>query len=148
MKVIYCCQTGALASVVAAAIHLGRLPVELPATVQELDNLAHFHGQSVYRGSLAYMGVDGRNHRIYAMEVENDKHLVTRIAESFAGLYGIPPQEMRLVDVERLSGSWLEMVARLLGMLGITKLQKKIILRIIQKNYSSIVDQVKKVLAD
>ena len=88
MKVIYCCQTGALASVVAAAIHLGRLPVELPATVQELDNLAHFHGQSVYRGSLAYMGVDGRNHRIYAMEVENDKHLLPGSRKALRGCTG------------------------------------------------------------
>lgn len=68
MHVIYHCYGSAHSSVTAAAIHLGRLPVERRASVQEILSLADFDLTETWQiGTLFFKGVDSAGHTIYAV---------------------------------------------------------------------------------
>ncbi|SCY17468.1 DUF3189 family protein [Alkaliphilus peptidifermentans] len=82
MHIIYHCVGGAHSSVVAATIHLNRLPLDKKPTVSDLLNIPYYDTITVRdRGKIIYRGTDERGHKIYTMGRQFVPHLVVPVVE-------------------------------------------------------------------
>ncbi|KAB3535938.1 DUF3189 family protein [Alkaliphilus pronyensis] len=82
MHVIYHCVGGAHSSVVAATIHLNRLPVDKKPTVGDLLNIPYYDTLTVRdRGKIIYRGTDERGNKIYTMGRQFVPHLVVPVVK-------------------------------------------------------------------
>ncbi len=82
MHVVYHCVGGAHSSVVAAAIHLKRLPTDKIPTVEDLLNISYFDAMTIKdRGKIIYRGTDEFGNRIYTMSRQFVPHLVIPVIE-------------------------------------------------------------------
>ncbi len=82
MHVIYHCVGGAHSSVVAAAIHLKRLPIDKIPALEDLLNISYFDAMTIKdRGKIIYRGTDGDGNRIYTMSRQFVPHLVIPVIE-------------------------------------------------------------------
>lgn len=89
MKIIYHCYGSAHSSIVAAAIHLNKLPSERNPTYQEImkvDDFDRARDDSI--GHLYYRGSDRQGNEIYTMGMGRETNLVKNSILSLVDLYG------------------------------------------------------------
>ena len=103
-KLVYVCYGSAHSSIVAANLHLGRLPLHRQALPNEVLAAPHFDELPHSRvGTLLNMGQDGWGHRIYALGLGPCREALGRGVKDLAESLGAPPGSLVLVDA--LSGS-------------------------------------------
>ncbi len=99
MKIIYCCYGSAHSSVIAAAIHLRKLPWDRLPTLAELVKQERFdRTENREIGTPFFMGRDGEGNEIYALGLGPDKVMIRRTIASLIKILAYPPREILLVD--------------------------------------------------
>ncbi|MGE5589994.1 MAG: DUF3189 family protein [Bacillota bacterium] len=103
-KVVYVCYGSAHSSIVAASLHLGRLPLHRRALPAEVLAAPHFDELPHSRvGTLLEMGRDARGHRVYVLGLGPYRQALSRCLQDLAASLGAPPGSLLVVDA--LSGS-------------------------------------------
>lgn len=123
MKVIYHCYGGSHSSVVAAAVHLGLLPVDRVPTRDELLKLDYFDRmEREEHGSFRFIGEDESGNQVYVLGIEGLGDVLMRAFEGFARLYEVEENQYLFVDtlsqvnLKMRIGGWL---SRSLGLVVI-----------------------------
>ena len=92
MKIIYCCYGSAHSSVIAAAIHLRKLPWDRLPTLAELVKQERFdRTENREIGTPFFMGRDGEGNEIYALGLGPDKVMIRRTIASLIKILAYPP---------------------------------------------------------
>lgn len=99
VKIVYHCYGGAHSSVVAAGIHLGRVPTDRIPTAQELQRIPLFDGPvGKDHGLIRFMGRDEFGNDIYTLGRRNAGKQIERVLHGLAELVG-GPKDLVMVDV-------------------------------------------------
>lgn len=89
MRVVYYCFGSAHSSVVASAIHLGRLPMESKPTMSQLLAIADFdRTQSEMIGLLHLQGIDDEGNEVYTLGVGSEQELVIQSVKGMINASG------------------------------------------------------------
>jgi hypothetical protein len=104
--IVYTCFSGTLAALVAANLHLGKLSSAKYPAWQELLSLPYFN-QRIKRGRLLFVGKDPCGHCVYVAAVGPYGRLVRQIVRSFLQIWGLPEQQVMLVDAGEKASSLL-----------------------------------------
>jgi hypothetical protein len=99
VKIIYYCYGSAHSSVVAAAIHLGRLPSRRIPTVSEICGLPDFdRSTDQYLGMIHYKGKDEWGNRVYTVGLGSRSTEASRALRSMIRISGGDPGEFRFFN--------------------------------------------------
>lgn len=91
MRIFYYCYGSAHSSVVAAAIHLGRLPSRRLPTISEICSLPDFDRTSEQMlGMIHYKGKDEWGNRVYTVGLGSKPDVACRTLQSMIHLLGDP----------------------------------------------------------
>jgi len=100
MNVIYHCYGGAHSSVMAAAIHVGRITDPERVSTREVLALPYFDMQDQAElGRIRRVGTDAAGNSVYVLGRGNQSKLAVRVLTSFARGLQIDPRSYLLADV-------------------------------------------------
>jgi hypothetical protein len=147
VKVIYYCYGSSHSSVVAAAIHLGTLPLfSIPCSRDIMDLPYYDKATTDQLGACTYMGTDDAGCDVYILGTGPARGIVRRAVESIFQLCGVSRDSYMLVDTLTSIG----MVTRIGGFLsrrmGLTRIGRPMTIWGIKRAYlqlASIVERVK-----
>ncbi|PTX64978.1 uncharacterized protein DUF3189 [Melghirimyces profundicolus] len=98
MHIIYQCYGSAHSSVIAAAIHLGKLPSDRLPSVKEVLELPDFDwAEDRTIGTLFYKGRDENGHAVYTLGLGREWRAALRCIRSMLEILGEDPLQYRLV---------------------------------------------------
>lgn len=98
-KVFYYCYGSSHTSVVAAAIHTGRLDLERVPTIAELTSLRHFDRvRSAELGTVFPAGLGPDGERVYVVGLGPGRKIIHQTILSFLELQQVPPREYLFAD--------------------------------------------------
>ncbi len=99
MKVFYFCYGGSHTSVVAAAIHTGRLDPGRPPTARQLASVRHFDRvRDAQLGTVFPAGRGPDGEEVYAVGFGPGRKVIRQAVESFLEMKGVPARDYLLVD--------------------------------------------------
>lgn len=99
MIVIYFCWGGAHSSITSAAVHLGHLPAQGKATVQQIRDAPRFDmATNADLGRLSFMGEDEHGNEIYTLALGGGHRRIKWAINAALRLAGVQPGEYRLVN--------------------------------------------------
>lgn len=141
-KIIYHCYGGAHSSVVAAAIHLGRLdPARMPYD-RELVDLELFDRQSKDgHGQLHFFGFDEDGNQVYSVGCRNAGTAVENILKGVAGMLGAG-KEVHFVDTLHCVNARMRAGGYLSRRLGLIRLGRPLVLSGTRAVYKKLVQLV------
>jgi len=97
MIIIYYCFGGTHSSVLSAAIHTGRLPLDRVPLAEEITNLPYFDQIPGSRiGTPFYFGNDEFGNSIYILGMGKARKMVLNALKSLIEIEGISPEEIYL----------------------------------------------------
>lgn len=103
MKIIYHCFGGAHSSIVAAAIHLGRLPGDRLPTAAEIQAIPYFDRRPQgEEGQIIFMGKDDFNNEVYAAGKRGMGEAYENLLYDLVDALGLPREELILLDTSPL----------------------------------------------
>jgi len=144
VKIFYYCHSGVHASVVTAGIHMGRLPRD-HASTEEILALPHFDDRQGYpAGTPFYLGEDEKGNKVYTFAVANEKFLAPKTVRCFMDLFGLPQDQVRLVDALKYTDAALKWGGYLSVDIGLKFLGRPMLLASIKKSYPNYVQQVQR----
>jgi len=147
VKVIYCCYGSAHSSVVAAAIHLGNLPVHRVPYSQDIMNLPYYDKATTAQlGLCMYMGTDDAGCDVYVLGMGPARKIVWRAVESIFELCGVSKESYILVDTLTSIGAVTKIGGFLSRRVGLTRIGRPMTIWGIRRAYpqlTSIVAGVK-----
>lgn len=95
MKIIYHCYGAAHSSVIAAAIHLGRLPQERRPRLREILQLADYDQTETWTiGTLFFKGKDHFGHAVYTLGLGGEKETGLRAIQQFLQLLSVSTDDL------------------------------------------------------
>ncbi|BCU81769.1 hypothetical protein JIR001_15520 [Polycladomyces abyssicola] len=98
MNIIYHCYGSAHSSVIAAAIHLGKLPDSRIPGVHEIMALPDFdRSDDRYLGSLFYKGKDEKGFCVYTLGLGGQSAAALQTIKSMLALEGADPESFHFV---------------------------------------------------
>lgn len=122
VKVFYHCYGSSHTSVIAAAIHIGRLPETRVPSSRELVSVPHFDEVRAALGTafLAGSGQDGEE--VYVVGFGPGRDIIRRALETFLDLRGVPARDYVLADALDRAG-WVVkvggIVSRRIGLVSV-----------------------------
>jgi hypothetical protein len=123
MKIFYHCYAGAHSSVVASALHCGKLPLERIPSLTEITAVPYYDQTTPDMiGTPFFMGHDEFGNDVYFIGMRRRSDIVMRAIYSFYDLYQLPIHQTRFVDalhVINLSTKIGGGLSRRLGCVGI-----------------------------
>lgn len=100
MKIIYHCYGGAHSSVTAASIHLELLSTSRGPSLQDIQNMPYFDQQKNNdHGKLRLMGNDQYGNQIFIIGRRNSAIFLENIYQGMAEIFGMPDNEILMVNV-------------------------------------------------
>ncbi len=97
MKIFYFCYGGAHSSVIAAALHLGK--IKYPLDYNEIINFNNFDlNTSDYKGIPTLMGIDEKGNQIYYVGYGKNKEMIVKLLKSFLQIHGVKDNQYLFVD--------------------------------------------------
>ncbi|HET7560175.1 MAG TPA: DUF3189 family protein [Limnochordia bacterium] len=150
MHIIYCCFGGAHSSPVAAAIHLGRLPVDRRPTYRELMALDLYDKSSNEGfGCLRQLGRDDAGHAVYVLGQGPSGQAVQRAVLSGLGLAEASERvEIRFVDTLSCVNWWMRIGGFLSRGLGLVRVGRPIVVYGTRQAFRQLVALVESVRRD
>ncbi len=144
MIVIYHCYGGTHSSVVAAAIHTNKLPLNRLPTTTELKNLPFYDKvPPELIGTPFFYGTDKKNNRIYFLGMKKAENLNKRVIYSLLKIENIPSEKILLINTLKYINIWVRIGGFFSRRLGIIKPGRNLTIYGIKKNYNKFVDLVK-----
>lgn len=99
MNIVYYCYGSAHSSVMAAGIHLGRLPMDRVPRAEEIENLPRYdQAKPSEIGTVFYMGQDEYDNPIYIVGMGSHRNLVKRAIISFLEISGVDTSDLILIS--------------------------------------------------
>ncbi len=99
MKIVYHCYGGTHSSVLAAALHTGKLNGCLPVTWQHLFRLPYFDRvDKKNSGKIYYIGRDEAGNEVYIMGCRNAGHIVETVIYQLETVIPMDTAELLLVS--------------------------------------------------
>lgn len=143
MRIVYHCYGGTHSSVVAAALHLGRLPAERLPTPEELLALDLFdRTEREEHGRLFFMGKDAAGHEVYVVGLENSVEMVRRFLHSLARIHDLDEEEMYFVNALQKVNFWMRVGGYLSRALGFTRVGRPLVIYGVRRAYPALVELV------
>ncbi|MEW6031385.1 MAG: DUF3189 family protein [Bacillota bacterium] len=146
MRVFYHCYGSSHTSVVAAALHTGRLDPRRTPTVRELCALPLFdrvQGRDLGTVFPAGRGPDGEE--VFVVGFGPGKEVIRRAVVSFLDLKGVDPDDYMLVDALRLAGWLVKVGGTLSRRLGLVSLGRPMAALGMRRAYPALVALVREV---
>ncbi|MGM0369405.1 MAG: DUF3189 family protein [Bacillota bacterium] len=147
MKIIYYCYGGTHSSVLAAAIHSGKLSSANTPSKSQIYSLPLYDKVSSNQlGTPFFYGTDEFDNSIYVLGLAGQRNLIKELVLDYLQLFNINTEELMLVA----SLPYVSIVTKIGGglsrRLGLVSLGRPIVTRSLQKlypNYIKLVDRVK-----
>ncbi|HWR55978.1 MAG TPA: DUF3189 family protein [Negativicutes bacterium] len=99
MKIFYHCYAGAHSSVVASALHCGKLPAQRIPTLAEIMATPYFDQTAPEMiGTPYFMGTDEFGHEVYFVGTRRGGLLVKNAVYSFLDICGFAAAQVRFYD--------------------------------------------------
>lgn len=99
LRIFYSCYGSAHSSIMASAVHLGMLPADRRPTCREIIGLPWFDRMENRQiGTPLFIGRDERGIEVYAIGFRSGRYILTQAVLSLLRIFGIPEQEMLLVN--------------------------------------------------
>jgi hypothetical protein len=99
LKIVYYCYGSAHSSVIAAAIHLKKLPWDRIPTLAEVEIQERFDRTENWEiGTPFFMGTDREGNEVYTLGLGPDRIMIRRIIASLIKIWNYPAREILLVD--------------------------------------------------
>lgn len=148
MKVIYYCYGSSHSSVLAAAIHTGKLPTMRVATKDEICQLPHYDKtDSNEIGTPFYYGEDEFNNQIYVLGMGSKRELVKSILFSFLNEVEISTNDIIVIDAlpyVNLATKVGGILSRRFGLVKIGRPLTIYSLQLCYNRYIKLIERVKK----
>jgi len=149
MKIFYHCYAGAHSSVVASALHCGRLPLERVPDLDEIMAVPYFdQTTSALIGTPYLMGYDEYKNEVYFIGMRRSSELVKRAIYSFLNLCQIPQEQARFIDALHVINFSTKIGGGLSRRLGCIRPGRWLSAWGVQRCYPDIVELVNKVKID
>jgi len=146
VNIIYHCYGSAHSSVIAAAIHLGRLPDSRVPGVREIMALPDFdRADDRHLGSLFYKGMDEKGFHVYTMGLGGQSAAALQTIKSILALAGADPESFHFVGALRCITLMTKVGGALSRRYGIRIIGRPIAAWGITRSYPTLVDLVKQV---
>ncbi|GAB6098658.1 DUF3189 family protein [Halanaerocella petrolearia] len=146
MKVIYYCYGSAHSSVLAAAIHIGKLPTDQIASKDMIRQVPHYDQTKSYQiGHPFYYGQDELGNEVYILGMGSKRNLVKEVLLNFLELYDINSNQIMLVAALPYVNFLTKIGGNLSRRFGLVKLGRPLTIYSLQKSYFEYVDLVFKV---
>ncbi len=144
MNFFYCCGSGVHASVIAASAHLGILKGE-EYSKRNVLSLPFFDlPPSQISGRPLFLGKDEEGNGVYTLPVMNKKKICFKIIRGFSDLFGIPREEMILIDCEKYVSPLINQLHIFRTLPGMKSLSRKLILILLKNAYFKLISQGRK----
>lgn len=149
MKVIYCCYGSSHSSVVAAAIHLGTLPLSPIPCSLDIMNLPYYDKVTTDElGACTYMGTDDTGCDVYILGTGPARRIVRRAVESIFQLCGVSQDSYMLVDTLTSIGAVTKIGGFLSRRMGLTRIGRPMTIWGIKRAYPQLASIVARVKSD
>lgn len=149
MKIIYLCPTGLHTALVAAGLHLGRLPAEKAPAGDEIIGLSReYHRPGHKLGKPVFVGRDEAGHDVFTIGVASEHVMLKKaVVDLLERVYGINRHDFQVVDVALLANRWVRLGNFLSTRMKLYRAGDRLCAYGIRKRYKdiwSIVEEVKK----
>ena len=146
MKVIYNCYGSAHSSVLAAAIHVGMLPIDRVPKTEEITKLPHYDKTATTEiGNIYYFGTDEAGIEVYILGMKGSTKLVKRAIYSMLSELEISKNELLFVETLPYVNNLTRIGGFLSRKLGLVSLGRPLTIWGLQKVYHQFVELVKDV---
>lgn len=146
MKIFYLCPTGLHLALVAAGVHLGRLPVSITPDEEDIIRFSGEYRRSGYvLGSPVFVGRDGMGNDVYTVGVAAEHIMMKKTVEDLLeSVYRMNTREYLVVDTAGLANGWVKLGSFLSMRFNLAWAGEKICAYGIRKSYQDIVNSVEK----
>ncbi|MCK8826548.1 DUF3189 family protein [Natroniella acetigena] len=146
MKVIYYCYGSAHTSVLAAALHVGLLPLQEKADSEAIKNLPHYDQiESEQIGSPIFYGEDELKNQVYILGLGGQRELMKQILYNYLELCGINTADIMLVSALVHANFWTKIGGFLSRRCGIVALGRPLTIYSLLQEYDCYVNLVSNV---
>lgn len=146
MKIFYHCYAGAHSSVVASALHCGKLPQHRVPTLAEIMAVPFFDQTSPDMiGTPYFMGIDEFGNEIYFIGMKQGSAIVKNAIYSFCHLCQLSLDQLRFIDALRIINLSTKIGGGLSRRLGCVRVGRSLCAWGIQRCYWGFVDLIRDV---
>ncbi|MCK8817751.1 DUF3189 family protein [Natroniella sulfidigena] len=143
MKVIYYCYGSAHTSVLAAALHVGLLPLQKKADSETIKNLPYYDQvESDQIGSPILYGEDDLKNQVYILGLGGERKLMKQILYNYLELCGVNTNDIMLIGALTHANLWTKVGGFLSRRCGIITLGRPLTIYSLLKEYDCYVDLV------
>ncbi|HEY8426350.1 MAG TPA: DUF3189 family protein [Limnochordales bacterium] len=148
MPIVYHCFGGAHSSPVAAAIHLGMLPLDGTPPPEAIRAVPHFDTTPTdHWGRLLPMGQDAHGHAVFVMGHGPHAKLALQALLDGYRLAGGDPDQLVVVDTLRCVNVWMRVGGYLSRRLGLVRLGRPLVIWGTRRAYPRLASLVRETLA-
>jgi len=141
VHIIYHCYGGAHSSVVGAAIHLGFLPQEEPASAEQLWSIRYYDKQDQGdHGRIRFMGRDRDGHQVYILGCRNHFHILEKSIGEIGRVMGVSLDDVRFVDTLPCVNWSMRIGGFLSRFMGLRAIGRPLVIRGTRKAYQCLAD--------
>jgi hypothetical protein len=146
MKIFYHCYAGAHSSVVAAALHCGKLPLQRVPTLTEIMAVPYFDQTPYYMIGMPYlMGRDEFGHEVYFIGMRRGGSIVKNAIFSYFQLCRLSHDQARFFDALHVINLSTKIGGGLSRRFGCICIGRRLCAWGIQRSYRGFVDLVQNV---
>ncbi len=143
MKIIYHCYGGAHSSVIAAAIHLNKLPANKRPLAEDILQCSYFDAAATEdRGAIYYLGKDEGGHDIYKMGCGQAGSIVEKFASGILKIYDKPSNDFYMANTLVCVNNLMRVGGFLSRSLKFISLGRPLVVKGTLKAYPSLVEFV------
>lgn len=140
MHIIYYCYGSAHSSIIAAHLHLGNLPKDPPASVEEIMALPDFdRAQNDDLGHFFFKGRDEKRRAVYTAALGKRPDMMLNFLLNLARINGVDPKAFFFVNALSCLGYMAKMGGALSRRYGLVKLGRKLAAKGVLESYPRLV---------
>lgn len=147
MKIFYLCQTGLHIGLVAAGLHLGKLPAgEIPPGKAIINLSREYRRTGFVLGKPLFVGRDEAGYDVFTIGVAAQHIMMKKAVEDLlTKVYQMNSREFLVVDTTDLANGWVKLGSLLSIRFNMPGAGEKICAFGLRKSYVDIVQRVEKV---
>jgi hypothetical protein len=143
MNIIYYCYGSAHSSVIAAAIHLGKLPQDRTVQMREIVALPDFdRARNEDLGHLFFKGTDEKGHAVFTAAFGNEQEVMVRFLVSLARINGVNSNQFQFVPALSSINSIAKLGGALSRRYGLVGIGRRLAAWGIRQSYGRLIDLV------
>lgn len=146
MHIIYHCCNGCHASSIAAAMHLGLLPMDYKPSYHDLLNIPFYDNlEETDKGKIILRGTDEKGNKIYTLGRKYVPHIILPAILDTWNVLAQNEKDLLLVNTQSCVNNFMKFGGYMSRKLKITKIGKPMVAKATLHSYSNIANIVKNV---